>query len=443
MVVDASLTPLGAEDARILALENGPIRGHTLKVLIVDDDADMPPLEALRAQMTRRLPALERWTQRLVPAPGTASGLAWQDDPDFDIERHVRLRRTGQPVDEPGLRRIVAEVMTVPLDRTHPLWSLDVLPPMTDGRWAMVWKVHHCLADGMAVIRAGSSLLWDEAETGSDRPARPRPSRAGASAQVAAGARLTRVAGYRGLVLREFRRVRELTPLAGEVGPDRDVAFVRCTLDELRRVGKTIGPEVTVNDVLLAAVTGGLRGWMQTHEARAGGLKVQVPVSMHPREGDDTSGNRDSFLLVSLPVAEPDPVARVRSVSRATRLRKNRHDARAIYALRASLSHAPAAVRRALQHVVQGPHEYSLNISNVPGPSGSISVLGRHVHALYTLAEVAPHHGLRVAAVSLEGSLYLGLCADPQVVPGLDGLAAGIRASVDELQDQLGTASPR
>lgn len=446
MVADRTPTALDAEDARILALERGPIRGHTLKVLVVDDAPEQPPVDELCAAVSRGLVSLPRWTQRLVRVPGTETGWAWQEDPDFDIRHHVRLLPTEHPVDEPELAGLVAGIMTAPLDRGRPLWTLDVVPRTADGRWVLVWKVHHCLADGMAMMQAASHLLWTaEDPHGNGRAPGPavagRGTRPGATAQAAAGARLARVAGYRGLFLREFRRVRSLSPLAGQVGPDRAVAFAQCGLAELRTIGKAVSPQATVNDVLLAVVAGALRAWLGERASSASALKVQVPVSMHPqRAADGASGNADSFLFVSLPVGEADPVERVRSVSRATRLRKNRHDARAIYALRESLSRAPARLRRLLQRVVQGPHEYSLNVSNVPGPAGPVSVLGRHVHALYSFAEVSPHHGLRVAAVSLEGTLSIGLCADPTVVPGLDVLAAGIRSALDELHGRLGTS---
>jgi diacylglycerol O-acyltransferase / wax synthase len=202
-------------------------------------------------------------------------------------------------------------------------------------------------------------------------------------------------------------------------------------------VGGTVRPHATVNDLLLAAVSGALRGWLLARDRSPSVMKAQVPVSMHLAGGDDRDGNQDSFLLVRLPITEPDPVARLTAIARATRRRKNRHDARAIYALRDSLSSAPAVVQRRLQHLLQGPHEYSLSISNVPGPREQISVLGRHVAAFYSFAEVAPHHGLRIAAVSLEGGLYLGLLADPRLVPDLDELTAGIATELRVLQDRV------
>jgi len=213
--------------------------------------------------------------------------------------------------------------------------------------------------------------------------------------------------------------------------------MVRCSLTELHTIGKAVGPEVTVNDVLLAVVTGALRHWLQAQRLPTRSMKVQVPVRMHPPGLDDTDGNRDSFLLVRLPMTAGDPVARVQAVAGATRQRKNRHDARAIYALRELLLHTSASVQSRLQRVLQGPHEYSLNISNVPGPRTPINVLGRHVDALYSFAEVAPHHGLRVAATSLQDSLFIGLLADPNLVPNLDSLAGGIQLEIDALSESL------
>lgn len=246
--------------------------------------------------------------------------------------------------------------------------------------------------------------------------------------------RLLGVLGYRGLIVREFRRVWGPPPLAGEVGSERAVTWTRCDLVAAREAAAAARTHATINDVLLAAVSGSLRDWLLARGLPPSALKAQVPVSMHAVGDDDRYGNRDSFLHVRLPISEPDPVARLEAIAHATRQRKNRYDARAIYALRSLLSRAPAVHRR-VQNVVQGPHGYSLSISNVPGPRGPISVLGRHVEALYCFAEVAPDHGLRIAAVSLEDTLYLGILADPRLVPDSGALARGIDAEVRVLRD--------
>lgn len=187
MTADRTPRPLGMLDARILALESGPIRGHTLKVLLVEAKDSELRVEELRAQMAERLQAEPHWTERLVPAPDVPSKLAWQADPDFDIGRHVDVWPAQGPVDEVAFDRCIADIMKAPLDRSGPLWRVDVIPRLADGRSALVWKVHHCLADGVTMMRTGQRLLWTEHGRGGD-PENVRGQAPGAHAQVAAGA---------------------------------------------------------------------------------------------------------------------------------------------------------------------------------------------------------------------------------------------------------------
>ncbi|HEX9031149.1 MAG TPA: wax ester/triacylglycerol synthase domain-containing protein, partial [Streptosporangiaceae bacterium] len=416
--IDMSLNPLSDEDASILALEAGTIRGHTLKILVLDGRPPESVVPLLSAQIESGLATAPRWRQRLVPAPGAATGLAWQEDPDFDISQHVSVV-TGDEVTDEALRQLSSATMTEALDRGRPLWSIGVVPRMTGRRWALIWKIHHCLADGAAMMRAGSALLWTEPEAGrrpSGTGSRPssadwRSGAAGSSAarrhvpgQLRAGTRLAALASHRGLMYREFRRLGPLSPLAADVGPDRTVAFARCDFDDLRAAKRAISPPATINDVLMAAVAGALRRWLEERGAPVTALKAQVPVSMHPDPGTgEPQGNRDSFLLVGLPIAEADPLARLRAVNAATRRRKNRHDAQAIDALRRTMARMPSALRRPVRHLVQGPHEYSLNVSNIPGPATPIYVLDHRARALYSVAEIAPRHALRISAISLAG----------------------------------------
>jgi hypothetical protein len=152
---------------------------------------------------------------------------------------------------------------------------------------------------------------------------------------------------------------------------------------------------------------------------------------MHAAPGADLA-NRDSFLFVDVPLADPDAAARLRAVHRETAARKQRHDAQTLYSVLDALGHV-APLGHAVTRLSMSPHVFAVNVSNVPGPRDPRALHGGRVHELYSLAEIAPHHALRVAAVSLAGSMFVGLNVDPDAVPDVDALASGIEASMAEL----------
>ena len=173
---------LSAEDARILALESGTVRGHTCKVIVIGGERRA---EQVRTQLRERLGAVPRLTRRLEPG---ATPPAWENDPGFSLERHVIDRGA---LDDAGLRRLVCTAMETPLDRHHPLWAMDVVSPLTGGRTALVWRIHHAVADGMTAMRMARELLL-EATTqrrGLHRgPLRARAAHPATEAPPAAGA---------------------------------------------------------------------------------------------------------------------------------------------------------------------------------------------------------------------------------------------------------------
>jgi hypothetical protein len=152
-------------------------------------------------------------------------------------------------------------------------------------------------------------------------------------------------------------------------------------------------------------------------------------VSLHRADEAGGIANRDSYFFVDLPVAEPDPAERLRAINRETRERKLSHDAETLYRLGAH----PFFARWAMS-----PHVFTFNVSNVPGPGHDVYVLGCRIREMYSLAEIAVHHALRLAVVSAAGSLSFGLCADRDLVQGLDVLAEGIERSADELLSVAG-----
>jgi len=445
------LDRLSADDSRILDLEAGNVRGHTCKVLVVRPDAGRPRpgLEQLRAHVDGSLDMAPRLRRRLVRSPLTAGGSIWIDDEAFDIARHVRAVDEPGPVSPERLREIVAQLMAERLDRAHPLWRLDVVERMTDESMVLVWRIHHCLADGMTAMRLAGEILWSRTPDASPVPAsawRPAPAPGGISlfarctvAGLGPAARRVRAVGASARAQAASRRVaREskatvtrdlaltswLTPLDHGAGPARRVAFASAPFAACHSAAKALDPAVTVNDVVLAAVAGGMRAWLERRGLPEQGIRAKVPVSLHAAGGHDDDANRDSYFFVDLPVGEPGIAERLLAVNRQTVERKRLHEAEALYA---------ATLRRSVARRAMSPRVFTLNVSNVPGPRGDVYVLGARLCELYSLAEIAQHHALRVAVISAADTLFFGLCADRDAVDDVEVVAEGIHESLRDL----------
>ncbi len=408
--------PLSDEDAAILALETGPVRGHTCKVVLADG-----PVGAgdLRARFGERLHREGRLSLRL--AGGELP--AWEPDPAVDLD--LLVRDAGE-VGAAGLGAAVGALFAERLPRDRPLWALDVVV-VEGGRSALVWRIHHALADGMTAMRMVRRVLLDDGDGSAPPPPRAGGPPAAAASRLAPLRAALRVPAA---LERELARRGADTALDAEIGERREVAFVDVGLDEVKRIAHALPERATVNDVVLTAVAGGLRGWLAGLDAHPVALRVKVPVSLH-RPGDD-AGNRDSFICVDLPLDEPDPVARLGAIAVETRERKRDHDAQTLDAFFRDLTHLSGSLERFAEQWTASPRVFALNVSNVPGPPGRLSVLGAPVTALHSLAEIGHRHALRVAVVSAGGRIGFGLCADADAIgspqPIADGIAADLRA---------------
>jgi diacylglycerol O-acyltransferase len=411
-----NVVPLTPEDRAILALECTTVAGHTCKVIVLEPPA--PATSDLRAAIEKRLGAAPALRRRLADS---VSGPAWVTDEGFDIARHVVGRPQAQPLDRGSLSDEVALLFEQRLDRDRPLWRIDVLP-LRDGGAALVWRIHHALADGTAAMRFAHILLWDESErAGTSLPPR-------STHHTADDAR--RRAHLAAFIRREFARSRERSPFDGQIGTRRHVAFAQAPLDALHDAAKRIDG-ATLNDAVLTVVAGGLRHWVEEHHGRLGEVRVKVPVSLH-KEGDD-AGNRDSFFSVGLPLNEPDPAARLCAVHAATAVRKVEHDAEALDELTRRLSTISPSLERFCERVERNPRRFAVNVSNVPGPRSPVSVLEAPVRSMHSIAEIGERHALRVAVVSLAGTLHFGLLADPAIVDDLEAMAEGVEAETAAL----------
>jgi diacylglycerol O-acyltransferase / wax synthase len=399
--------PLGPEDRAILNLEGPTIAGHTCKVMIVE--AEQANVDALRAEIDSRMAGVPQLTWRL---DGSERDPCWIADPDFDLRRHVTPSAVGAPLDSAGLRVEVARLFEQRLDRRRPLWHMDVVP-LRPG-YALVWRIHHALADGTAAMYIAREVLWDKIE---GVAARPRAHRA-----VDEARRRRHVAGF---VERELSRSRNSSPFDGRIGRRRQVAFAKVPLGPLHDNAKA-ACGATVNDGVLAIVAGALRRWLAAHHESVGALRVKVPVSLH-HAGDD-AGNRDSFFCLSLPLGEADPAERLRAIKAETALRKAEHDAETFDGVLQDLGRISPRLRAFANRVQASPRNFALNISNVPGPRAPVSILGSPVTSVHSIAELAERHALRIAVVSVGGLLYFGFCSDPELLEDVQAMADGVEA---------------
>jgi WS/DGAT/MGAT family acyltransferase len=466
-----TLTRLSPEDAAILAIESPTIAGHTCKVLLLAAPGPGVPgldLNWLRERIAAGLHLAPRLRQRPVATPLGLGRPAWVDDEAFDLARHVRRATLpAGPLDEERLRAAAARAMEQRLDRDHPLWTVDVIEPRDGGPGVLVWKLHHSLADGTEALRLADAILWDPEPMPSrpEAPAwRPEPApsaagliaaalreraRAGAGGAAGAARGALSPAAWRaaagqarrlpGAIARDLLPDRFASPLDARPGVRREIAFASVGLEDLRRIEHAQPQRTTVNDVLLALVAGALRRWIAHHGGEPHELRVKVPVSLHDRHAHpDALANHDSFLCVALPLAEPDPVARLELIAAETGACKREHDPETLDQLFRDLRHAPRPVARLAARLAAGPRTFGLEVSNVPGPAAPRWVLGAPVAALRSLAEIGERHALRITAMSLDGTVHLGLCADALAVEDVPVLAAGMQAEAAELLRRTG-----
>lgn len=412
--------PLSREDRAILDLESPTVAGHICKVVSL---LAPPDIEALRSVVAERIGSAPALTRRLG---GTPTAPSWIPDEKFDVARHI-----GSPSDlEAGggeLHSAVARLFEQRLDRSRPLWRIDAVT-LGDGTGALVWRIHHALADGITAMRYARDLLWDPAVPDPE----PHPAH-GAPPHADDVRRRGRLAGF---VAREFAASRRHSPFDGRVGTRREVALTSVDMRAVHDAAKVIDG-ATLNDAVLTIVAGALRRWVEHFHGALGAVRVRVPVSLH-HEGDD-AGNRDSFFSVSLPLNEADPVARLRAIHAATAVRKADHDAEEMDHLLRDLAGVSPRLARFCSRLEESPRRFAVSVSNVPGPRGEVTVLGGRVRALHSIAEIGERHALRVSVVSLAGKLCVGFCSDPAIIEGIGVMAGGADAEAEALVAAAGS----
>ncbi|MEN0138554.1 MAG: wax ester/triacylglycerol synthase domain-containing protein [Rhodococcus sp. (in: high G+C Gram-positive bacteria)] len=421
---------LSADDAHILGLESAVISGHTLKLVVLAPAPGPLDIEALRTAVAERLPSQPRATQRI---DASGSEPRWTEATAFDISDHIRRREEAGCTSRADLWRAVSTLMSEHLDHQRPLWTFDVIGPLGDGREAIAVRIHHAMADGIGAVRFLDDVLWDR-----HAEPTPRESRPGVRAESTQRSRVDEVLRMPAAMRRELGHRGSRSPFDRPITAARELAFTVAPLSELKAIGASRPARATVNDVLLGIVAGGLRSWLPAGEGALPRLRAQVPVSLHHRDEGAEVGNRDSFLNIDLPLAEPDPLTRLDRISAETSKRKFLDDAEELFDLFHALGRVKG-VGEAAKRLAGSAREFSLAISNVPGPPLPVTVSGRRVERLFSSSEPAVHHALRISAISCAGVVGIGLCTDPEALPDVARLAVAMDDSYTELRNAAST----
>lgn len=460
---------LSAIDASFLQLESSSAHMHVAwsAILSPPENAEPPTIGALRERVAARLAWVPRCRQRLLPAPLGLGEPRWVDDGDFDVAHHViEVGDRGEPMSYESFGAIRDALLSMPLDRTRPLWQIALVPRLSDGRQAVVGRVHHALADGAAALQV-AMLTVDIAATPETAPApwraQPAPSALerllnpfvhGAELTSRAARDVARAcehprAAARSVVRDAGRMAQALaedllpsapdSPLNGTLGPRRALVQHRVSLDRLGAI--TRATDATRNDAGLAAVAGALRALAREQGLEPEPLKALVPVNVRRAHEYGTLGNRVSMTSVWLPLHVTTAGARLAHVHEQTARFKRSERSEGAQAVMSGLSLLPGPLRAPVLRAV-APNRFNLTISSVPGPREALFMHGARIDEIYPVIPMAEEQTLSIGMLAYDGHLHFGLYSDPDALPQATRLAALIEDELDALRRARRPAPP-
>jgi len=452
---------LPVRDRAFLVFETATAPMHIGGTMIFDATPLATPeggvdIARIRARIGASLHAVPRYRQRLATIAGQ---LVWVDDDHFDLGYHVRHTRVLPRGDEAQLKQLSAEIFAQPLDRARPLWEFWIVDGLHGGVFAVVLKIHHCITNGVAAMDLLTVLLsFDAAETFGAPPAwQPRalPSRevlrrdkarrrtqmlralaqsiGGLLRRRAAASFRVRWPAVRRTIATAMQR-RAPTPLNQPIGTQRRVDGLALDLNELKAIRTQLGG--TVNDVVLAAVAGAMRRFFALRGAAVDGLdyRAVVPVDLRAR-GDS---ERASVWVMSLPVDEADARRRHATVCAATAQLKTSQQELGLHWLLDALALGGARLFTFAIRWTARRSPYHLLVTNIPGPSQPLFLLGARLIGGYPLGPLFEDQAVTFAFASYCGQFLIGLNADPDLVPDLEKLVDAVRVSFQELSEAAG-----
>jgi diacylglycerol O-acyltransferase / wax synthase len=451
---------------------------HPLDALFVDaEDEDLhtsmaiasiavfegppPSHEEFLAFITGRLPRVPRYRQKLRTVPFRLGRPVWVDDPHFDLGYHVRRTALPAPGEDQQLAELMARVMSQRLDRDHPLWEYWVVEGLAGDRWALISKVHHCMVDGVSgtelygvifdfspepsppatdgrIAAAEPSCFELAAQAALDNAALPaRQALALSSAVADPGGAIRQATDAARAIAKLAPALRPATgsSLSGPIGKQRRYTWARVSLDDVKKIKRELGG--TVNDVVLAAISGGFRELLlaRGEQPEPHMVRSLVPVSVRAPGEENIYGNQVSALLADLPVHVSDPVERLAAVQAELQALKASKEAMAGEALASLGRYSLYPLASWWSRLAFGlPQREIVTVTtNVPGPGQPLYGMGRRLLDIIPYVPIATTVRTGVSIFSYCGNVTFGITGDFAANPDLDVLARGIEHGISEL----------
>jgi diacylglycerol O-acyltransferase len=420
----------------------------------------------MAARIAGRLHLSARFRQRVVPVPLGAGEPVWRDDPDFDLANHVKV--VPDLLDDDGLRRATDAFFTRPLRRDRPLWEIVLVPRLADGQAAILGKIHHAMADGVAAVELGM-LLFDLApDAPAPVPAEWTPARTEGPARLA----LSAVADT---ALEQFRATRKVVGLGRsparsirvadtlrraalslaedtlrrapesylnrDIGPGRTLVTHRFELDRLLRLKDR--KRVKLNDIVLAASAGALRRFARERGEDPVDLRAMVPVNVRPGDCGAATGNKITFGFIKLPISSRRPDERLDRVVAAMGALKADGRIEGSALLLSGIGMCPEPIKDRAARLAASPRLYNLTVSNIPGPRVPVYAAGGRVQSIYPVIPIPDRHALSIGVMTYDSGAHFACYADPSALPGVERLALALEDAMAELETGRSRARSR
>ncbi|MEO8460736.1 MAG: wax ester/triacylglycerol synthase family O-acyltransferase [Dokdonella sp.] len=419
-------------------------------------------LDDLRKLISERFLAYRRFRQRAV---NTSAGAYWETDDALDIDWHVRVKALPGAADKSELETLVGELASTPLDHSKPLWQFHLIENYKHGS-VLVTRIHHCYADGLALVQVMLSLTdtapepkkhaelartWLKRDGGTVWQRLLEPTQAGVNKALQIGGKawekisamvadpdLAADAAREGSeILRELAQAISLpddpiTLFKGSLGASKRVAWAEpLPLDEVKALGRAL--DCTVNDVLLACASGALRGYLRDHGDEVDGLTLRatVPVNLRPLEHAKKLGNHFGLVFLDLPIGEPNPMRRLERVASSMRELKRSRQAMLTFGLLAALGMGPQILQAPALELFS--RKATVVATNVPGPQQPLYLAGVEVRELMFWVPQSGSIGVGLSILSYNGKVHFGLIGDARRVRDPDSVVQRFAVEFEKL----------